>query len=629
MSFWTSARSWLGRLCFFVVEIPIMLWLLAWALCAGWLIVRLTAAPLGMLACSAGVSLAGFLLLAAAKVTVVRRRARVSLGWIRMSRRATFAYWLGWVLMFAGIAAAPFCIWLAAYSPRRPMRVTISKATTYITAPLLSDGYPDYAAAIKQQAARLDETACKGVTPQNNAAVLLWQALGPKKIDKADRQRFFQQLGIPPLPEAGDYWVEFGEMYARLGGNPQSLQATAELNRAVDHPWSKADCPVVAKWLAANERPLALVIEASRRPRYYSPAVSAPRDEIFGSSTTLEVRDVVNGLMVRAMLQLHDGKVERAWADLLACHCLARLVGKGAAGWDVLSACAIDTWTSCPDRVLVQAGKLSSAQARRFRAEIRRLPPLPSASKAFDPYDRLDLLAEVCRLARDGPRAMCADQGVSLFPGEETKYALAVLRFSVVYSLIDFDHTMSSVNSLFDQFKAATAKPAATVRERDLAKLLGKFTARRAAYLDLESVAEDAFKGNSPVRSASERMANEYFGVLLPALLLRLTSQERAQTQLQLTDMAFALAAYRSDHGQYPADLAKLVPKYLDELPTDHFTGAKFVYKREGKGYVLYSLGPNGFDDGGRGQYMQPPPGASPDQGPGPTGDDVGFRVAE
>jgi hypothetical protein len=124
-------------------------------------------------------------------------------------------------------------------------------------------------------------------------------------------------------------------------------------------------------------------------------------------------------------------------------------------------------------------------------------------------------------------------------------------------------------------------------------------------------------------------MANEYFGLCLPVLLSRLAFPERSQTDLQLTDMALALAAYRSDQGRYPADPAKLVPNYLVEMPRDHFTGAKFVYKREGKGYVLYSVGPNGVDDGGRGPNMQLPPGASPDQGPGSAGDDVGFGVAE
>ena len=47
----------------------------------------------------------------------------------------------------------------------------------------------------------------QGVTPENNAAVLFWKAMGPAVISKGYRERYFQMLGIPPLPEKGDYFV--------------------------------------------------------------------------------------------------------------------------------------------------------------------------------------------------------------------------------------------------------------------------------------------------------------------------------------------------------------------------------------------------------------------------------------
>src|SRR6516225_9670041 len=50
-------------------------------------------------------------------------------------------------------------------------KFTISKETTYVTGPLDKDGYIDYAAA-------LNERLGQGVTPENNANVLLWRAMG-------------------------------------------------------------------------------------------------------------------------------------------------------------------------------------------------------------------------------------------------------------------------------------------------------------------------------------------------------------------------------------------------------------------------------------------------------------------
>jgi hypothetical protein len=60
-----------------------------------------------------------------------------------------------------------------------------------------------------------------------------------------------------------------------------------------------------------------------------------------------------------------------------------------------------------------------------------------------------------------------------------------------------------------------------------------------------------------------------------------------------------AIERYRAAHGQYPGDLSALVPRFLDALPPDPFTGKPYVYRRANHGYVLYSVGLDGVDDGG------------------------------
>ena len=74
------------------------------------------------------------------------------------------------VLVLVGRLAAYHMVVLS-----RPAVVTISPTTTYITAPLRADGYVDSVAAI-------DEMSSDGVTPENNSAVLFWQAIGPKSV---------------------------------------------------------------------------------------------------------------------------------------------------------------------------------------------------------------------------------------------------------------------------------------------------------------------------------------------------------------------------------------------------------------------------------------------------------------
>src|SRR5262245_14343689 len=67
---------------------------------------------------------------------------------------------------------------------------TVSKETTYVTEPLDKDGYIDYAAA-------LNERLRQGVTPANNANVLLWKAIGPHPEGTTMPPEFFVWLGIP------------------------------------------------------------------------------------------------------------------------------------------------------------------------------------------------------------------------------------------------------------------------------------------------------------------------------------------------------------------------------------------------------------------------------------------------
>ena len=41
-------------------------------------------------------------------------------------------------------------------------------------------------------------------------------------------------------------------------------------------------------------------------------------------------------------------------------------------------------------------------------------------------------------------------------------------------------------------------------------------------------------------------------------------------------------------------------PQYLPDVPEDPFSGRPLVYRTETTGYVLYSVGQNGIDDGGQ-----------------------------
>lgn len=86
-------------------------------------------------------------------------------------------------------------------------------------------------------------------------------------------------------------------------------------------------------------------------------------------------------------------------------------------------------------------------------------------------------------------------------------------------------------------------------------------------------------------------------------------------TQNGLLELALALRAYRLEHGKYPDSLSQLAPSCLSNFPTDPFTaGQPFRYKPIGSKYLLYSVGPDGVDDGGKPIDTGPSKSANKDQ---------------
>ncbi len=72
------------------------------------------------------------------------------------------------------------------------------------------------------------------------------------------------------------------------------------------------------------------------------------------------------------------------------------------------------------------------------------------------------------------------------------------------------------------------------------------------------------------------------------------------EARRDLGKVATALKLYKLKYGSYPKHLTDLVPNFIHELPRDPFTGSDLLYHKEGKGFLLYSLGQNGKDDGGK-----------------------------
>jgi hypothetical protein len=73
----------------------------------------------------------------------------------------------------------------------------------------------------------------------------------------------------------------------------------------------------------------------------------------------------------------------------------------------------------------------------------------------------------------------------------------------------------------------------------------------------------------------------------------------RVRGELLATAAGIACERYRRRFGKWPESLAAIPKEILPAVPTDPFTGQPLVYRRLPDGATVYSVGPDGRDDGG------------------------------
>lgn len=481
---------------------------------------------------------------------------------------------------------------------RKRGHITVGKETTYATDPLGKDGYVDYTAALNKRL-RGD------TTPANNANVLLWKAIGPHPEGVTMPPEFFEWQGVKPPPERGDYFVDFVR-YVReqdqahpVPGLPARAAKEAiddQLSDAMRRPWTAKQYPAVAAWLKANEKPLALVVEATRRSHYYSPLVARMtrngREALLQAhlSGVQTCRALAAALTTRAMLRVATGASDDAWQDLLACHRLGRLVGRGGTLLEVLVTIAIDSIAGQADLAFLDHAKPNAKRLATCLRDLQRLAPLPDVAAKIDLTERFILLETITMTDRHGIGYLESLAGDG--PGKMDSSA------SGSRAEIDWDPALRTINRRFDALVAALREKDHPAREKKVRSII-------------EENAKEVKKSKAGAPGPDQ--VGKVIGELVVGPMLRTVvgkvqdAADRAHQNQDNLLLAFALARYQRDHSRYPKTLDALAPKFLPTIPRDLFSGKPLVYRPAADGYVLYSVGVNGKDDGGHGYADGPP----------------------
>jgi hypothetical protein len=91
-----------------------------------------------------------------------------------------------------------------------------------------------------------------------------------------------------------------------------------------------------------------------------------------------------------------------------------------------------------------------------------------------------------------------------------------------------------------------------------------------------------------------------FASVMLPATANIVQKSAAAQTAVDEAALACALERYRLARGKYPVSLAALAPEFIAAIPHDVISGEPLKYRLDGGEFILYSVGWNETDDGGK-----------------------------
>jgi hypothetical protein len=500
--------------------------------------------------------------------------------------------------------------------------IVVSKETTYITGPLGPDGLPDYEQYLLE---RLRD----GVTPENNAAVLLMRAMWPGDYPQQEQAVVAQELGLVPPPTsevivkltgnqtqaavakwlresagvsgsipiattpAGDVTTpasetDVGAMFTDLSVFDE--QANEIIDQALARPWTSEQIPPLGDWLAQNKAPIDMIFAATERPRCYFPIATLLNAEpdllltaaLAGVQTS---RDAARALSARAMWNLGEGWLDAAWEDALAIHRLARLLAQGTTLIDQLVAIAVDGVALNVDTAILSDPRLTAPLARQVLGQLGQFEPPSNMAHAMSGIERLWGLDAVLTIRTHGVEQLMSSTGGG---GGNSIFGIVSLDWNLV---------LAELNDRYDKLETAFA--------------LESRLERIAANLQFDQLVSGSRVNSKNLvaavfsrRQRSSLAADLFSALLLPALTAASAAEDRITAQLELTRVAAALAVFRAEHGGFPQQLAELTPAILNSLPTDLYSpppGQPFVYRRnaDGQGYVLYSVYVNGQDDGG------------------------------
>ncbi|MEZ6142132.1 MAG: hypothetical protein R3B84_16345 [Zavarzinella sp.] len=454
-----------------------------------------------------------------------------------------------------------FALWY--FWPARYKR-TISYETTRLTTPVDELGYLDYETFVNEM--------LKGdIKPEENAMVLLVQAIGPKPEGSTVPPDYYQWLEIAE-PEENDTTLTHFTI-------PDPVNPNKTLNKLPEEcgqPWAAEDYPEVAEYLKASQPALQMIADAIRRPKFFNPLVNhkVPGKHVSLMNALLAFSQRTRGaglvLQARAMNAIAELRFEDAWRDIYAIQRLGRLLQTNPSCLvEQLVGIAIENTALESYQILLTHTDWNAEQIHAKTEMFQRLPAPASTATIMNRSERCVMLDIVQEFYVEGFLAGTDQFDLKLFP-------------RMLSRSIDFDVILRKINTTYDKLEQITDLQDYEEKHKWCDSFI---VLLRQAHQDRMS---SFFLG---IESRSEAVADMLLKLFLPAFSKVDDAAHRCKMQARNIEIAFALAECNARTGNYPDTLAEL--KLPPEKLLDAYNGKQLRYQLWFEGYILYSPGVN------------------------------------
>ncbi len=516
---------------------------------------------------------------------------------MKPARRLNGWAWNGFFAFSAGAAAlgtaAGPC---AAASVAQHAPFKISRATTYLTSPVLPSGRINYVAALNAMARR-------GVTAKNNAGILVARTFGPASFPTPNfAKRFRAALSIVPVTPPAHYRYRFtspGWCFLPRKYKSPTAKDWALFTRtyeATGHPWTTARYPRVAAWIKTNHPALLLLLRASKLDNFYLPILKRhPHGPFFSIRLpTLAAEGDQNTALLRyAMHSVARGHAETCEKILLGAYRLAALESRQPVIFANLVGFRLGGSANRAVRQLVIHHDLSTALERRMLRGLRGLPRFGSVATTIGSSERYAVLDAIERLAL-GHRRLLYKYAIAFVPvpgRQAPKISPAPKRRAVAFlANVRWNLLLRNINVLVNKTVAALRGRTYAIRLLKLTALVARVNGDHASPKQLPWLLAPENPRNSTRILRNFFVTAAYASEWNPIRLMQY--QDDVVLQRRMAEIALALAIYHAHYHAYPRTLTALTPKYLPHTPRDPFTDGPPKYAAAAGGYTLRASSP-------------------------------------